>query len=380
MSIQPFRIAIPDADLADLRERLLRTRPAPAIQDQGWSQGIEPAFLQDLLRYWADGFDWRAQEARLNRLPQFMAQVGDQAIHFVHQQGTGPAPLPLVLTHGWPGSFIEMERILPLLADPGAHGGDPVDAFHVVVPSLPGYAFSPAPRRKGVGTYATAALWADLMAQLGYDRFGAQGGDLGASVTSWLGLRFPERIVGMHLNYIPTSFKPPLGEGLPELTPQEKDFQKRQSAWKEKEGAYRSMHATKPTTAASGLNDSPAGLAAWIAEKVHAWTQDFDKSVSFDTLLTDISLYWFTQQIGPSFQMYVEEQARPFAPQERVQPPLGVAVFPAEIPMPPRSWPERSYDVRRWTPMPSGGHFAALEEPQLLAEDIRAFFRPLRGA
>jgi len=378
MNIEPFRIAIPDADLADLQERLRRTRRAPAIEDQGWSQGIAPDFLDELLRYWQDGFDWRAQEARLNRLPQYLAQIGEHTIHFVHQPGTGPAPLPLVLTHGWPGSFIEFERILPLLADPGAHGADPADSFHVVLPSLPGYGFSSPPRHKGVGTYTTAQLWAELMTGLGYQRFGVQGGDLGAGVSAWLGQRFPERVIGMHLNFIPGSYQPPLGEGHPTLTPEEQDFKKRQGEWQQKEGAYAHMQGTKPYTAATALNDAPAGLAAWIGEKFHAWSQDFDKSIPLDELLTDISLYWFTQSIGPSFQMYVEEQAKPFKVDEKLQPPLGVAVFPAEIVMPPRSWVERGFDVRRWTPMPAGGHFAAFEEPELLAQEIRAFFSPLR--
>jgi pimeloyl-ACP methyl ester carboxylesterase len=375
MSIDPFRIAIPDADLADLDERLLRLRVAQGIEDQGWSEGIDPGFLAEVLDYWASEFDWRAHEARLNALPQYTTRVGDQDIHFVHQPGTGPDPLPLVLTHGWPGSFIEMERILPLLADPGAHGADPADSFHVVVPSLPGYGFSPAPRGKGTGTRATAALWADLMTQLGYERFGVQGGDLGAGVSAWLGQRFPERVVGMHLNFIPGSYQPP--EGAPP-TPEEQEFQKRRAAWADKEGAYAHMQGTKPYTAAIGLNDSPAGLAAWIGEKFHAWSQDFEGTIGIDTLLANVSLYWFTQTIGASFRMYVEGRAEPMRLQEKIRPPLGVAHFPAEIAMPPRSWVERGFDVQRWTSMPAGGHFAALEQPELLAEDIRAFFRPLR--
>lgn len=378
MSIEPFRIAIPDADLADLHARLQRTRIAADIEGQGWSQGIEPGFLRDLLRYWAKGFDWRAQEARLNRLPHYLARTGEHSIHFVHQPGTGPSPMPLVLTHGWPGSFIEFERILPLLADPGAHGGDPADSFHVVVPSLPGYGFSSPPRHKGVGTFTTAQLWAELMTVLGYQRFGAQGGDLGAGVSAWLGQRFPERVIGMHLNFIPGSYQPPQGDGHPALTPEEEDFKQRQSAWQQKEGAYAHMQGTKPYTAASALNDSPAGLAAWIGEKFHAWSEDFDGTIPLDTLLTDISLYWFTQSIGPSFQMYVEGQAKPMKLEQKVQVPLGVAAFPAEIAMPPRSWVERGFEVHRWTEMPAGGHFAALEQPALLAEEIRAFFRPWR--
>jgi pimeloyl-ACP methyl ester carboxylesterase len=378
MNIEPFRIAIPDADLADLDERLLRLRLAHEIEGQGWSEGIEPGFLRDLLEYWASEFDWRSHEARLNTLPHYRTSVGEQALHFIHQPGTGPAPLPLVLTHGWPGSFVEMERIIPMLADPGAHGGDPADSFHVVVPSLPGYGFSPAPRHKGIGTYGTAELWAGLMTQLGYERFGAQGGDLGAGVSAWLGQRFPERVIGMHLNFISGSLKPPLGEGHPPLTDEEQEFQKRIAAWSEKEGAYAHLQGTRPYTAAIGLNDSPAGLAAWIGEKFHVWSEDFEGTIGFDKLLTNISLYWFTQTIASSFRMYVEGRAKPLALQEKIKPPLGVAHFPAEIPIPPRSFVERAFDVRRWTEMPAGGHFAAMEQPELLAEEIRAFFRPLR--
>lgn len=377
--IEPFRIAISDKDLVDLDERLLRVRLASGIDDQGCSEGIEPGFLRDLLEYWASEFDWRVHEARLNALPQYLARIGEQTIHFVHRPGTGPSPLPLVLTHGWPGSFIEMERIIPLLADPGAHGGDPADSFHVVVPSLPGYGFSPAPRGKGVGAWATAALWAELMAQLGYERFGAQGGDLGAVVSIWLGQRFPERVVGMHLNYVPGSLKPPLGEGQPPLTDEEQEFHKRIAAWVDKEGGYAHIQGTKPATPAVGLNDSPAGLAAWIGEKFHAWSEDFEGTIGFDTLLANISLYWFTQTIGSSFRMYVEGRAKPMALQEKVRPPLGIAQFPAEIPIPQRSFVERAFDVQRWTAMPAGGHFAALEQPELLAREIREFFRPLRA-
>jgi pimeloyl-ACP methyl ester carboxylesterase len=378
MSIEPFRIAIPDRDLADLDERLLRVRLASGIDDQGWSEGIEPGFLRDLLEYWASEFDWRVHEERLNALPHYLARVGEQTIHFVHQPGKGPAPLPLVLTHGWPGSFLEMERLIPLLADPGAHGGDPADSFHVVVPSLPGYGFSPAPQRKGTGAWTTAQLWAELMAQLGYERFGAQGGDLGAAVSIWLGQRFPERVVGMHLNYIPGSLKPPMREGQPPLTDEEQEFCKRIAAWVDKEGGYAHLQGTRPATPAVGLNDSPAGLAAWIGEKFHAWSEDFDGTIGFDTLLANVSLYWFTQTIGSSFRMYVEGRTKPLALPEKVRPPLGIAHFPAEIPIPPRSFVERGFDVRRWTAMPAGGHFAALEQPALLAEEVRAFFRPLR--
>lgn len=374
MHIAPFHIAVPDADLADLHARLARTRLAPAIADQGSSEGIDPAFLAQLLAHWRDGFDWRAVEARLNRLPQYRARVQDHTIHFVHQRGAGPDPMPLVLTHGWPGSFLEMEAIIPLLADPGAHGADPRDSFHVVAPSLPGFGYSSQPTHTGIGAFETAGLWAELMTGLGYPRFGAQGGDIGAGVSAWLGQRFPEQVIGMHLNYIPGSFRPPLAAG-EQLADDEQDFLRRAAGFLEREGAYARLQGTKPHTLAVGLHDSPAGLAAWIAEKFQAWS---DGPIDLDTLLTNISLYWFTGSIGASFRMYVEGRARPMALTTRVAPPLGVALFPCELPMPPRSWVARSFDVRQWNTMPAGGHFAALEQPAMLAEEIRAFFRPLR--
>lgn len=375
MDITPFRIAIPDADLADLQVRLARTRLAAPLTDQGWSEGIAPDFLRQLLAHWRDGFDWRTHEERLNRLPQYRARVQEHTIHFVHQPGTGPDPLPLVLTHGWPGAFLEMERIIPLLADPGAHGADPADAFHVVAPSLPGFGFSSAPTHKGTGAFETAGLWRELMTGLGYQRFGAQGGDIGAGVSAWLGQRFPQQVIGMHLNYIPGSYRPPQSDGHAPPSAEEQDFLRRAADFLEREGAYARLQGTKPHTLAVGLNDSPAGLAAWIAEKFQAWS---DHPVDLDTLLANISLYWFTGSIGSSFRMYVEGRARPFAPTGRIAPPLGVALFPAELPLPPRSWVARSFDVQRWNAMPAGGHFAALEQPELLAAEIRAFFRQLR--
>jgi len=383
MHIEPFNIAIAQDALDDLHSRLRRTRRLIAIDGQGWSEGVDLEFLDRLLDHWLNHFDWPTRQAQLNRLPQYRATVGEQQIHFIHQPGTGPAPMPLVLTHGWPGSFVEMEKLIPLLADPASHGGEAKDAFHVVVPSLPGYTFSPAPLQKGIGPFEVAGLWAELMTGLGYPRFGAQGGDLGAGVSSWLGRRSAERLTGIHLNYIPGSYRPPLGPDQPTVTAQEQEFLDRSAHFAETQGAYAKVQGTKPQSLAVGLNDSPAGLAAWIVEKFQAWTDhdsNLEQAIELDALLTNISLYWFTGCIGSSFRPYVEGRARPlaFAAGERVTVPMGVALFPAELPMPPRSWVERSFNVQRWTSMPKGGHFAAMEQPQLLAEDIRAFFRPLR--
>ena len=379
MDIVPFRIAIPDSSLDDLAARLRLTKLPPVVAQQDDAEGIAPEFLARLLARWTNGFDWRAHETRLNALPQFRARIDGAWVHFIHTRGKGPAPMPLVLTHGWPGSFLEMEALIPMLTDPEAHGADPADSFDVVVPSLPGFGFSSAPTHAGTGTYEVAGLWLQLMQGLGYPRFAAQGGDLGAGVSAWLGQRFPQALIGMHLNYIPGSYRPPLGESMAAVTEEEQQFLERARGFADIHGAYAHMQATRPYTAAVGLTDSPAGLAAWMGEKFHAWADDFDGTVGLDRLLANISLYWFTDTIGPSMRIYLEGRARPMALAGRVLPPLGVALFPAELPMPPRSWVERCFDVRRWTAMPAGGHFAALEQPVLLAGEIRAFFRPLRG-
>lgn len=383
MTARPFRISIPDSAIQDLHSRLEKARFPTTLYPESWEDGASSGFMTRLLDEWLHKFDWRVQEERLNRLPNQMMRVDDQDIHFVHQRGMGPSPMPLVITHGWPGSFIEMEHLIPRLTDPGAHGGDPADAFHVVVPSLPGYGFSPAPSHAGVSSREIAILWRGLMAGLGYDRFGAQGGDIGAGVSMWLARLFPDTVSGIHLNYIPGSFRPPLEKRTAPLTTEEQAFLDKGASWSALEGAYAALQATKPQTLSFALTDSPLGLAAWIAEKVRSWSDcdgDIETVISLETLLTDISLYWFSDSLSASFRLYKENRLRPlvFAPDERVTPPLGVAVFPRELPMPPLSWLERVFDVRRWTSMPVGGHFAALEQPELLAEEIRAFFRPMR--
>lgn len=383
MDIRPFSIHVPDEQIEDLRQRLRAARLPTAIDPADWGDGASLAFMRRLLDHWLHHFDWRACEARLNRLPQFMATVDGADIQFIHQPGTGPAPMPLVITHGWPGSFVEMERIIPLLADPAAHGGDPADAFHVVVPSLPGFGFSAPPRARGCSAGQVAGLWCALMNGLGYARFAAQGGDIGAGVSMWLARRYPAQLIGAHVNYIPGSFRPPLGADFAPPTAAEQGFLDRAASWARDEGAYAAEQGTKPQTLAYAMTDSPLGLAAWIVEKFRAWSDcdgDVERLFTLDELLTDISIYWFGHMLDASFRMYKENRLQPlvFEGPERVAVPLGVAAFPRELPTPPRSWVERVFDVRRWTPMPHGGHFAALEQPALLVEDIRAFFRPLR--
>ncbi|WP_413725303.1 epoxide hydrolase family protein [Sodalis sp. RH16] len=382
MAIQPFTLRIAQSELSDLKLRLAATRWLESIDDDSWREGTSLNFMRHLVDYWRDSFDWRAQEARLNAFPHFIAGVDGQRIHFIHQRGKGPSPMPLILTHGWPGSFVEMLDIIPYLTDPARFGGSESDAFDVIVPSLPGYGFSSAPTVPGVGAGQTAHLWAALMGKLGYGRFALQGGDLGAGVSSWLARLYPARVIGLHLNFIPGSYRPYIDDKQP-LTEEEQDFAGQSAAWANEQGAYGHVQGTRPQSLAFALNDSPVGLAAWIAEKFRAWSDcdgDLEKAISLDVLLTNISLYWFTRTIGSSFRMYVEGRRNPLllSAGERISPPLAVAHFPKELPMPPQSWVRRGYNLQRWSSMSHGGHFAALECPQELAADIRRFFNTLR--
>lgn len=384
MSIRPFKLEVSTGQLDDLHRRLRTSIQPDSLIPGRWDDGTDTLFLHRLLDYWSNHFDWRRQASRINRMPQFLADIDGQTLHFVHQRGIGPKPMPLILTHGWPGSFLEMERLLPLLVDPVKYGGSAEDAFDVVLPSLPGFGCSPAPTRDGMSSKQIAALWASLMDTLGYNRFGAQGGDIGAGVSMWLARDHSRKLIGAHLNYIPGSFRPPLEGKQSALTEAEQDFQLRNTQFAATDGAYAALQSTRPQTLAFAPSDSPAGLAAWIVEKFHAWVDhpgDLEQVVPFDTLLSNIALYWFSGNVHATLRLYKENRQNPltFKAGERVDTPLGVAVFPKEIPMPPRSWVERVFNVQRWEYMARGGHFAALEQPEALAHEIRSFFRPLRG-
>jgi pimeloyl-ACP methyl ester carboxylesterase len=303
-------------------------------------------------------------------------------VHFIHVRGAGPNPIPLIITHGWPGSFVEMLDVLPLLTNPAANGGDPFDNFDVVIPSLPGFGFSDRPDSAGMNMFRIADIWTALMEELGYNRFAAQGGDLGAGVSTALGLRHGERILGIHLNYIPGSYRPHIPDG--DMTsPEERDSLAKMSQWAEENGAYAHLQSTRPRTAAYGLNDSPVGLAAWILEKMHAWSDcegDLLSLFTRDQLLTNLTLYWSTESIFSSFRIYYEARKAPlaFGPGDRVSVPCAIAHFPKELPFPSRALIERGFNVRRWSEMPKGGHFAAMEQPELFVSDVREFFRPFR--
>jgi len=382
MHVEPFHIAVPDAVLADLRERLARTRFPDEIGESGWTYGTNLAYAKELVSYWRDHYDWREEEARLNAFRQFRARVGDLAIHFIHAKGVGPKPLPLVVTHGWPGSVAEFSKIIGPLTDPGRYGADPADAFDVVAPSMPGYGFSDHARTPGMDAERIAALWVELMRGLGYMRFGAQGGDWGAMVSTYLGANHADAVCGIHLNMV-IAFPPDPANPLDGLTQEEVVDMMPMRHFLQEETGYQRIQGTKPQTLGYALNDSPAGLAAWIVEKFRTWSDcdgDVERRFTKDELLTNIMLYWIPETATSSARLYYEMlHAGKFPPQNfRVNVPTGCAIFPHEILKPPRSWVERLYNVRRWTRFQSGGHFAAMEEPEALVEDIRAFFRGLR--
>ena len=385
MEVTPFKIEISDEVLADLRHRLEKTRWPDEIPGSGWDYGSNLDYIKELVEYWRTSFDWRAQEEKLNLFSHFKTNVDGLNIHYVHERGKGPNPMPLIITHGWPSTFFEMSKIIPLLADPGSHGGDSADSFDVVAPSLPGFGFSDRPTERGMQVLLVADMWAKLMTEnLGYPRFAAQGGDIGAGVTSRLGFAHPDKLHGIHLTSI-TRPTPYMGADTPEITPAEQAHIDQRAKWQQDEGGYNHLQGTKPQTLSYGLNDSPAGLAAWIVEKYRTWSDcggDVERSYTKDELLTIVTIYWVTQTIGSSVRMYYENQKYTWfmQPGERVDAPSGMALFPQEIAKPPRECADRSYNVQRWTEMSKGGHFAALEEPQLLAEEVRAFFWPFRGS
>ena len=383
MDVRPFTIAVEDSVLEDLQQRLADTRWPDEIPNTGWDYGSNLAYLQELVEHWRTKFDWRAQEAKLNAFSHFKSEVDGLDIHFIHEKGKGPNPIPLVITHGWPSCFFEMTKIIPLLADPASHGGDAADSFDVVAPSLPGFGFSDHAQDRGMEVQRVAGMWNKLMTEnLGYPKFAAQGGDIGSGVTARLGYAHADTLYGIHLTSI-TRPTPYLGPGSRPVTDAEQALIAQRDKWFADEGGYNHIQGTKPQTLAYGLNDSPVGLAAWIVEKYRTWSDcggDVEKSYTKDELLTIVTIYWVTQTISSSTRMYFENQKNLWAMEkdQKVPAPAGMAMFPQEISKPPREWGERSYDVRRWTEMHSGGHFAALEEPQLLAEEVRAFFRDFR--
>jgi pimeloyl-ACP methyl ester carboxylesterase len=380
-SPEPFIMAVPEALLEDLRQRLALTRWPDEIPGSGWHYGANLAYVKELVRYWQHQYDWRAQERLLNSFSQYRVQLEDITLHYIQQPGVGPAPMPLLLSHGWPGSIYEFVHVIGPLTDPARYGGDPRDAFTVVAPSLPGYGFSHVPNQRRLNIEEIAALFQRLMTEvLGLVRFGAQGGDWGAFITGRLGYTYSQNLIGIHLTMVPVAPHP---SERTNLSVAEEAFITASEAWRTEETGYQWIQGTKPQTLSYALNDSPAGLAAWITEKFYSWTDshgDSESRVSKDALLTNIMLYWVTQTINSSFWLYYQMRHQPWrlGRGERITVPTAVAAFPREIIRPPREWAARVCNLQRWTPMTAGGHFAALEEPQALVEDIRAFYRELR--
>jgi pimeloyl-ACP methyl ester carboxylesterase len=372
--VEPFDIAVDDQVLEDLRARLRATRWPEAAPGEPWTQGADLGYLREVTGYWAEEFDWRARERELNELHHFLAEIDGVRIHFVHERAPGGDGIPLILTHGWPSSFLELLALVPLLSD----------AFDLVIPSLPGYGFSERPPRTGVHARYTARLWHQLMRSLGYGRYGAQGGDWGAAVSTFMALDDPAPMIGLHLSNMDND--PYTGPGSRPLTDAERTYVADFQRWVDREHAYSAIQSTRPQTLAYGLNDSPAALAAWIIEKWRAWSDcggDIESRFSRDFLLTNVTLYWVTQTIATSIRDYYDNRwfaEAAIGPDDFVRVPTAVTSFShhfASEGVAPREWAERLYDVRRFTPMPRGGHFPATEEPELLASDIAAFFAEL---
>ncbi len=383
MSIDTFTIHIPQEELDDLRARLERTRWPEEVRGAGWNYGVPLTYLQKVVEYWSSGFDWRAQENWINSFPNFRIGIDGLGIHFIHQRGKGPQPLPLILTHGWPSTFFEMLKLIPWLTDPEGHGGDPADAFDVVVPSVPGFGFSDRPLDPGMSRSKVARLWVRLMEELGYPSFGAHANDIGAVISSYIAHETPERLIGFH-TLMPTYPSPSFERDDPPMSAAEQRFAEFAKNWDRDEGGYNLIQETRPQTLAYALNDSPAGLAAWILEKWRSWgalNGDLEKCFTKDELLTNVSIYWLTQTANSSARSYFERAHDPHAlgKSARITVPTGVALTLEPVQRAPREWVERVYtDIRRWTEFDRGGHFLALEDPELLAGDIRDFFRPLR--
>lgn len=383
MHIEPFQISTSQEILDDLQNRLERTRWPDEVHQSGWRYGANLEYMKELVDYWRTSFDWHAQEQRINSFANYLATVEDVRVHFIHEHGKGPNPIPLVITHGWPSSFVEMLEIIPLLTDPASHGGDASDSFDVVVPSVPGYGFSERPLQAGMTRWRVAGLWAKLMDGLGYQKFGLQANDIGAVISGWLSLDYPEKVIGFHT--LMPSFPPPAFDKTEApMTEAEKAFKAVVDEWDQDEGGYNAIQATRPQTLGYGLNDSPVGLMAWVVEKWRAWTDpdgNIEDYFSKDEVLTNVMIYWITETANSAARSYYERahDTRNIKPEDKINVPTGVALTMEAAQRAPREWVQRRYaDIRRWTEFPSGGHFLAAENPEMLAAEIREFFRQFR--
>jgi microsomal epoxide hydrolase len=376
--IRAFELKVSDAEILDLVLRLKRTRYPDQTPGDKWKFGTDKQYLSDLINYWSTEFDWRKQEDKLNFFPQFKVKLDDIDLHFIKADGKGDSPIPLLLLHGWPGSVFEFLDLIPLLTDPKSAGLKNNPSFTVIAPSLPGFGMSFSDNQKRVGAVQMSDFFKHLMTDLlGYKKFATQGGDWGAFISTALAMNYPESVLGMHLNMLPTRPDPNVSEGASEA---EINYAKEIDFWLREETAYTHIQGTKPQTLAYALTDSPAGLAAWIVEKFNTWTDNdgsIENVISRDRILANISLYWFTKSIGSSFWPYYDRHHTQWTlpDDEIINVPMGYAAFPKEIRRPPRSVAVRNFtNIRQWTEMPKGGHFAALEQPRLLAEDVGKFF------
>ena len=384
-SITPFEIVVPDAAISDLKNRLQNTRLPDQISETTWEYGTDKAYLTELIDYWENEFDWREQERTLNQFDHFKTEIDGIEMHFIHQRSEHPDAIPLMIVHGWPGSISEFSKIIDPLVDPVTHGGSASDAFHVITPSLPGFGFSSAPTRPGYSPEKIAHILAALMEKIGYQRYAIAGGDWGAIINRYLAFNYPDRLIGLHSNMMLPG--PPTDrEQRADVTQAEETARVARGAYMQNERAYQQIQGSKPQTLGYGLNDSPAGLAAWIVEKFHGWTDMpqgatgyLDNHFTKDELLTNIAIYWFTGTITSSTRIYYENsKTQVETPLSYINVPTGAAIFPAEIFVTPRAWAEAAYDLRHWSVMSEGGHFAALEKPDLYLNDLRIFFRLLR--
>jgi pimeloyl-ACP methyl ester carboxylesterase len=381
--MEPFQIHVPQEVLDDLKARLRNTRWADDFNNDEWQYGTNAAYLAELVAYWIDGYDWRKQERAINVYPQFRTEIEDVPIHFLHVRGKGPSPRPLILSHGWPWTFLEYRKVIGLLTDPGSHGGDPADAFDLVVPSLPGYGFSTPLRKPGVNFWRTSGLWVKLMDELGYPRFGAHGADWGALVTADLGHRYPQRMLGVHFTMMLPLDLFSGGAPAPEdYDTDESSLAAQLQSFFANESAYSALQSTKPQTIAMALNDSPVGLLSWIVEKLRGWSDchgQVETRFSKDDLLTTVTIYWVTQSYGTSARYYYEAAHDPWKPVHGrnpvVEAPTGLSVLPAEFATAPRRWMQRYYNLKQKRLHARGGHYGAWEEPEAIVTDLRDFFR-----
>jgi|TARA_B100000586_G_scaffold51403_1_gene34359 microsomal epoxide hydrolase len=384
-SITPFEIVVPDAAINDLKTRLQNTRLPDQISETTWEYGTDKTYLTELIDYWENEFDWREQERTLNEFDHFKTEIDEIEMHFIHQRSEHPDAIPLMIVHGWPGSISEFSKIIDPLIDPVAYGGSASDAFHVITPSLPGFGFSSAPTQPGYSPEKIAHILAALMEKIGYQRYAIAGGDWGAIINRHLAFNYPDRLIGLHSNMM-LAGPPTDREQRADVTQAEETARAARGAYMQNERAYQQIQGSKPQTLGYGLNDSPAGLAAWIVEKFHGWTDMpqgatgyLDNHFTKDELLTNIAIYWFTGTITSSTRIYYENSKTPIeTPLGYINVPTGAAIFPAEIFVTPRAWAESAYDLRHWSVMTEGGHFAALEKPDLYLNDLQIFFRLLR--